>query len=616
MASDETPGAAGPEAWRPSFASLELDVQRTLGRGAFGVVYLVCALSPEGINVRLALKRTSLAQLSEAGARQALGEAELMRRLGEESESILHCFDFRCISGPEPILELLLELAPLGDLCARIRSHRQGQEADRLIGLPEAEAVLYSRDVAAGLAHIHSRRPKVFHRDVKPANIVLFAPSDAAGELLPRAKLADFGIAKILETESSFAGAQTVIGTPQYFSPEICRGEQYDEHSDAWSLGCVLYEMACLHRPFHKAEGNIALLAVRASDGRYDKEALAKHAGRYNGLFIFTLDRLLTLDPEERYRASDALEKLQGIAAEVATPESMPEPWWLASSTADAADVSVDERTQAPTSRSIPTDSWKASSRLQSDDVTLQPQDNVTANPFQQGPDISPKTGCQPLSFGTLGGDFYMHQGQTLRSQDVPTRLPTGYGEARTNQSSFGTARPVTPLTETMYLHEESKAAPSRCAVPSRLAWAPELPVLPEELTRELSASSAGAFSSGLPSPHAERGPAPAVPPSPCAPPAEAVPPTPSRGGCRLFFRPLFSPDVAAEAAEGAEADQEVPMVFCFAPKQEAVPPGVRHVSQGWTEVRFQDDPSPSAPGDAGDDAGDEGIFSLTSLEA
>merc|ERR1711937_360170 len=132
-------------------------------------------------------------------------------------------------------------------------------------GLTEIEIVAYSRDITTGLSYLHSLRPKVFHRDIKPGNIILFQRpargtcvlSGSEYSLVPQAKLADFGIAKVFEAETSGLGTATVIGTPHYFAPELCRGEIYDERADAWSLGCVMYEMMCLHKPFHRAEANL-----------------------------------------------------------------------------------------------------------------------------------------------------------------------------------------------------------------------------------------------------------------------------------------------------------------------------------------------------------------------
>jgi eukaryotic-like serine/threonine-protein kinase len=80
----------------------------------------------------------------------------------------------------------------------------------------------------------------VVHRDVKPANILLFADQ--------RVKMTDFGISR-LDT-SALTQAGSVLGTPSYMSPEQCRGEPVDARSDLFSAGVVLYEMLSGGRPF------------------------------------------------------------------------------------------------------------------------------------------------------------------------------------------------------------------------------------------------------------------------------------------------------------------------------------------------------------------------------
>jgi NIMA (never in mitosis gene a)-related kinase 2 len=65
-----------------------------------------------------------------------------------------------------------------------------------------------------------------------------------AGTIQNNAKLGDFGLAKELSSESRFA--QTNVGTPYYMSPEMVNEMTYDERSDIWALGCLLYEMATL----------------------------------------------------------------------------------------------------------------------------------------------------------------------------------------------------------------------------------------------------------------------------------------------------------------------------------------------------------------------------------
>ena len=61
-------------------------------------------------------------------------------------------------------------------------------------------------------------------------------------------KIGDFGISKMLE--NTFDMAKTATGTPYYLSPEVCLGQKYDNKSDMWMLGCILYELCALRRPF------------------------------------------------------------------------------------------------------------------------------------------------------------------------------------------------------------------------------------------------------------------------------------------------------------------------------------------------------------------------------
>jgi len=80
---------------------------------------------------------------------------------------------------------------------------------------------------------------KIMHRDLKSANI--FLSNDTI------AKLGDMNVSKVTNTKGL---NYTQTGTPYYASPEVWRDEPYDNKSDVWSLGCVLYEMITLKPPF------------------------------------------------------------------------------------------------------------------------------------------------------------------------------------------------------------------------------------------------------------------------------------------------------------------------------------------------------------------------------
>ena len=89
-------------------------------------------------------------------------------------------------------------------------------------------------------------------------------------------KIGDFGISKMLTTRG--AGAHTVLGTPYYISPEMCEGKVYDEKSDIWALGCIIYEMACLQKTFEGS--NLPALVNKIMKGQFDPIR-----GNYSPLF-------------------------------------------------------------------------------------------------------------------------------------------------------------------------------------------------------------------------------------------------------------------------------------------------------------------------------------------
>lgn len=106
--------------------------------------------------------------------------------------------------------------------------------------LPMQDVTRIFRQVAEALNFAHSKN--IIHRDVKPVNVLM----DTNG----RAVLSDFGIAKTFEATESLTRVGAGVGTPEYMSPEQCRGATVDQRADIYALGILLYEMLTGRTPF------------------------------------------------------------------------------------------------------------------------------------------------------------------------------------------------------------------------------------------------------------------------------------------------------------------------------------------------------------------------------
>ena len=206
-------------------------IEGLIGEGGMGAVYAATQLR---LSKRVAVKvmARELAANPEALARFHR-EAVVTSGLGHPH--IVQVLDFSTTPTGEPFL--VMEFLDGEDLDRRLR--RAGR-------LPAAKVVHIIKQVASALAATHAKA--IVHRDLKPANIYLL---EAAGET-DFVKVLDFGISKVRSATTKLTRTSSVMGTPNYMSPEQAKGhvEDIDERTDQWALACITWECLAGEGPF------------------------------------------------------------------------------------------------------------------------------------------------------------------------------------------------------------------------------------------------------------------------------------------------------------------------------------------------------------------------------
>ncbi len=216
-----------------------------IGAGTYGKVYKVREVlcgdvgggGASGSGRELVLKQVRLDGLSAQEQEETTREAHLMLNIDEHANIVKHYVSFI----EEGYLNMVMEYCAGGDLAKLIR-----ETAGRGELFSETFIWRVFVQVCLALQHLHANR--VLHRDIKPDNVFL----DAEG----RVKVGDLGLGRLMSSQTRHA--RSTVGTPLYFSPELCKEDSYDERSDVWALGCLVYQMAALRPPF-VAKSPIAL---------------------------------------------------------------------------------------------------------------------------------------------------------------------------------------------------------------------------------------------------------------------------------------------------------------------------------------------------------------------
>jgi serine/threonine-protein kinase len=164
--------------------------------------------------------------------------------------------------------------------------------------LPPARAVHIVGQAARAIAEAHERG--IVHRDIKPDNLFL---TSLGGEH-DFVKVIDFGIAKVSRVDETMTGSGLVMGTPEYMSPEVAKGEPADVRSDVYALGEVLYFLLCGSPPFQADSVGAILFAQVHEPARPPSRVLGRQLPSDVESVVM---RALQKDPSARYATASAL---------------------------------------------------------------------------------------------------------------------------------------------------------------------------------------------------------------------------------------------------------------------------------------------------------------------
>ena len=256
----------------------DYELLEEIGRGSQGVVYRA---RQKSLNRTVALKIIALGHwASEAHVKR-------FRREAEAAASLEH-----------PCIIPIYEVGERDGSCYFSMKFVEGGQLDEVVKrqpMPPRRAA----ELIVKLAHTvhYAHEHHILHRDIKPGNILL----DAKGE----PHLTDFGLARLVESESTVTRTLEVLGTPSYMAPEQAAGKNIEltAATDIYGLGAVLYQLLTGHPPFAGGTTYETVRQVLETNPRKPRLWNSKIDRELETICLKCLDR----DPKRRYSSALAL---------------------------------------------------------------------------------------------------------------------------------------------------------------------------------------------------------------------------------------------------------------------------------------------------------------------
>ncbi|XP_024851807.1 serine/threonine-protein kinase Nek1 isoform X6 [Bos taurus] len=246
-----------------------------IGEGSFGKAILVRSTED---GRQYVIKEINISRMSNKEREESRREVAVLANMRHPN-----IVQYRESFEENGSLYIVMDYCEGGDLFKRIN-------AQKGVLFQEDQILDWFVQICLALKHVHDR--KILHRDIKSQNIFLTRDGTI--------QLGDFGIARVLN--STVELARTCIGTPYYLSPEICENKPYNNKSDIWALGCVLYEMCTLKHAFEA--GNMKNLVLKIISGSFPPVSL-----HYSYDLRSLLSQLFKRNPRDRPSVNSILEK-------------------------------------------------------------------------------------------------------------------------------------------------------------------------------------------------------------------------------------------------------------------------------------------------------------------
>ncbi len=263
-------------------------IEREIGQGGMAKVYLAVQRK-FGRLVAIKVVSAEFTTDPEFGKR-FVREARIVAQLTHPNIVQVHDAGMH-----DSLYFLVMEYLRGGDLNRRLQR-----------GMHMQAVIAVVKDVARGLDHAHQKG--YVHRDIKPENILFREDGSAV--------VSDFGIARVMNAGATITQHGTVVGTPQYMSPEQAAGRELDGRSDLYSLGVVFYRMLTGEVPY-KAESAVAVGIRHLQD---PIPRLPMHLSTFQPI----VNRFLAKKPEARFqRGADVLLALDEVRADGVVPNAV-----------------------------------------------------------------------------------------------------------------------------------------------------------------------------------------------------------------------------------------------------------------------------------------------------